>query len=162
MKKLIVADTGPLIALAKLELLHLLDKLFVDVFIPEEVFKEATSQCTRSDAKAIILYISTKEQPLKNIHNSFSESLKNHLDQGEIQAISHAKKLACGVLMDEKRGRKIAHHYHIPVVGVIGILLQAKQLGLLKNIKPYLTKLLNNDYRLSKALITEALTLAGE
>ena len=64
--------------------------------------------------------------------------------------------------MDEKRGRQVATHHNIPVIGVIGFLLQAKQKGVIPEIKVYLKALQDVDYRLSGTLLDKALNLAGE
>ncbi len=162
MMPVVVADTGPLIALAKLQLLSLLTSIFSYVYVPEQVVFEATRQCERDDAQAILLFISRHSVRLENTENNWVVSLRLHLDEGEIQAIYHAKELSCGVLMDEKRGRKIASQYDIPVIGVIGILIEAKRLDLIDAVKPYLQKLIKYEYRLSKPLMAEALRLAGE
>lgn len=162
MKPVVVADTGPLIALAKLQLLSLLTSIFSHVYVPEQVLFEATRQCERDDAQAILSFISRHSVRLENTENDWVLSLRLHLDEGEIQAIYHAKELSCGVLMDEKRGRKIASQYAIPVIGVLGILIEAKAQGLIDSVKPYLQKLIKYEYRLSKPLMVEALRLAGE
>ncbi len=162
MKPVVVADTGPLIALAKLDFLSVLNTLFSSVYIPKNVLNEATRQCERSDAKLIATFASESSIPLDDVETDFVVSLRQYLDDGEIQAINHARDFHCGVLMDEKRGRKIAAQYHIPVIGVVGVLLQAKQQGLISDVKTPLKSLIKKEYRLSDKLVVEALRLAGE
>ncbi len=162
MKPIVVSDAGPLIALAKLNLLSLLPQIFSTVYIPQIVFEEATKNQQREDAQRIASFNSPQLKVVDNLENNFSESLKILLDDGEIQALSHAKALKCGVLMDEKRGRQVAMYHDIPRIGVIGVLLQAKQKNLIPEVKKYLKALQNVDYRLSGALLEKALELAGE
>jgi len=162
MKPIVVSDAGPLIALAKLDLLSLLPQIFSNVYIPKTVFEEATKNQQREDAQRIFCFKSPQVNVVDDLKNSFSESLKILLDDGEIQALSHAQVLNCGVLMDEKRGRQVAIQHNIPIIGVIGVLLQAKEKGLIPEIKMYLEALQNADYRLSRALLDKALGLAGE
>lgn len=162
MKPVIVADTGPLIALAKLQFLPLLTSLFSHVYVPEQVVLEATRQCERDDAQAILLYVDDCCVRLENTESDWVSSLRLHLDEGEIQAINHAKDLSCAVLMDEKRGRTIASQYGVPAIGVIGVLIEAKTQGLIEHVKPYLQQLVEYEYRLSDQLVAEALRLAGE
>lgn len=79
------------------------------------------------------------------------------LDAGEIQALALARQLNCGVLMDELRGRKIAAYHHIHLVGVLGVFMQAKQQGLISQVKPLIKQLEQTNYRLSQALIDAVL-----
>ncbi|MEA3643310.1 MAG: DUF3368 domain-containing protein [Lamprobacter sp.] len=89
--------------------------------------------------------------------------LRQVLDAGESAAILLAQALACRfLLIDERRGRAMARRRGIPVVGVAGVLLAAKRRGLLETVKPVLLALSHQGYRLSDALITEVLRLAGE
>ena len=71
-------------------------------------------------------------------------------------------KLNCAVLIDERLGRKIARSNAIPVVGVMGVLLQAKEKGKINAIKPLITQLLKHDYRLSERVIELVLQRAEE
>lgn len=162
MKPIIVSDAGPLIALAKLKLLDLLPSLFSIIYIPDTVFKEATKKQQRADAQDISDFVPQQCQLLDDRVNDFSRSLEIQLDKGEIQAITHARALYCGVLMDEKRGRRVARHHNISTIGVVGVLIQAKKQSLIPDIKTLLLKLQNFEYRLSKTLLAEALKLAGE
>lgn len=160
MKPVVVSDAGPLIALAKLNLLGLLPQIFSTVYIPKTVFKEATKNQQREDAQRIASFESTQLKIVDELDNTFSESLKILLDDGEIQSLAHAKALTCGVLMDEKRGRQVAIQHEIPIIGVIGVLLQAKHKGLIAEVKMYLQMLQDVDYRLSDALLDKALRQA--
>lgn len=162
MKPIIVSDAGPLIALAKLDLLDLLPQLFSIIYVPETVFKEASKKRERPDAQRIISFIPQYCRLLDDIDNDFSQSLKIQLDKGEIQAITHAKELHCGVLMDEKRGRRVAIHNKIPTIGAVGVLIQAKQKQLINDVKTPLLALKVAEYRISNTLFSEALKLAGE
>jgi len=86
----------------------------------------------------------------------------SHLDEGEAQALSLAHALGCGVLMDERRGRQTAIEQGLPLFGVLGVLLQARRLGKIGHIAPALNKMQTNGYRISQALVEQAMKLAGE
>ena len=65
-------------------------------------------------------------------------------------------------MIDERLGRVVAQQSAIPVVGVMGVLLQAKATGKIKNIGPLIEQLLQHDYRLSRRVIDLVLSKAGE
>jgi predicted nucleic acid-binding protein len=96
------------------------------------------------------------------IDTPFSRLLAAILDDGETQTLTLARQLDCGVLMDERRGRRVAHHYHIPVIGTLGVLLQAKKQGQLFAIKPLIEQLQASGYRFSQELLEYAVAAAGE
>jgi predicted nucleic acid-binding protein len=58
--------------------------------------------------------------------------------------------------------RKQAILEGIQPIGALGILLQAKKIQQIKEIKPLVNKLVENNIRISNALIAEALRLAEE
>ncbi len=164
MKPVIVSDTSPLIALAKLDHLDLLFASFIAVYIPESVYREATQDRYRQDSQKIHDFIET--QDAVTIHPGESGTKYNEfrhlLDEGESQALALAKKVECGVLIDERLGRLIAKQQQIPVVGVMGVLLQAKSVGKISAVKPLIEQLLLHDYRLSDRVIELVLHKAGE
>ena len=162
MKPIIVADTGPLIALAKLHHLDLLPAIFDAVYVPQTVYDEATQDNYRNDADTIDKFIQSYTTVCQTINNPFSQNISTILDAGETQALALAKQLDCGVLMDERKGRQIANHYQIHAIGTLGVLLQAKKQGKIKAIKPLISELQNVGYRLSPKLIEYALTKASE
>jgi len=164
MRKIIVSDASPLIALANLDQLELLFVSFSEVHIPQAVVHEATHDRYRNDSNVIYDFITENQRVI--IHNdqenqAYSE-YRNILDEGESQALALADHLACGILIDERLGRKIAKQHQIPVVGVMGVLLQAKSKGKIDSIRSLIEQLLENDYRLSERVIKLVLKRAKE
>ncbi len=108
-QKLIVADTGPLIALAVMDLLPVLTQLFEKVLVPEAVINEYLSDLTKAQSAKINTALSNKQITLvKVIDKEYCALLEELLDKGEAEAISLAKQYDAAVLLDEKSGRNIA------------------------------------------------------
>ena len=163
MGKVIVADTGPLIALALVELLPVLQKLFSDVYVPVGVLDEATKECSKPGAKAIKLAVEKGWIAVRPVEmgESFQELIEV-LDQGEAEALALAKQLNAVVLIDERRGRKVAIKHGIAVTGSAAVLIKAKKSGVVKKLKPLLEQLGKHGYRMSDALIAEVLNRVNE
>ena len=166
MSKIIVSDASPLIALAKLDHLELLFCLFSEVHIPNAVYLETTLTTQRRDTQRIIEFVKEYDEKQCFIHRDLKDhkylAFKTRLDEGESQALALASQLQCGVLIDERLGRSIAEQHSIPVVGIMGILLQAKAVGKIDLIKPLIDELLLYKYRLSTRVINIVLQRAGE
>lgn len=63
--------------------------------------------------------------------------MKQTLTRGEAEAILLSIELkADWTLLDEREGRKVAKSLRLKVTGILGILLKAKQLGVLKDLQP--------------------------
>jgi hypothetical protein len=80
------------------------------------------------------------------------------LDPGEAEVISLARiNIPCMAIIDEKRGRRIAHQvYGLPVKGTAGLLVEAKRRGLLNDLRSTLLELKRAGYYLSDAVIEGA------
>lgn len=160
--KLIIADSGPLIMLARSGLLDVLGQVAGNIVVPAPIFDECTHDNRRPGAAAIAAALASKQLavhaavapgPLGNIPS---------LDAGEISALALALELKQPVLMDERLGRQVAALHHIAVVGSAGILLAAKQKGLVPAIAPLLRQWQEWGYFLSPTLLTVVLERAGE
>ncbi len=66
------------------------------------------------------------------------------------------------LLIDDRRGRKVAKINHISTIGSLGVLLAAKKKGLITAVYPLLQQVENSDIYLSPQLITSVLEVAGE
>ena len=85
------------------------------------------------------------------------------LDKGETEAILLAELVNCRfLLIDERKGRAVAKKRGIPIVGICGLLLLAKEKGFISKVMPPLNNLLNIGYRISPKLISQVLDRAQE
>ena len=151
--------------MAKINCLELLFCTFAEVHIPNAVYLEVTAR-KRLDTQRIELFVEKYQHTQCFIHDDLSDDnyaiFKNRLDEGESQALSLASNLNCSVLIDERLGRRIAEQYSIPVVGIMGVLLKAKEAGEIDQIKPLIDDLILYKYRLSERVINIVLARAGE
>lgn len=157
----VVSDSSPLIALAAINSLDLLRALFGSILIPNEVYNEVVVRGRYpATAVATIPWITrrtvTDVQQVAQFRNA-------GLDQGESEAIALALELPANLLLvDEIAARKIARQHGLAITGVVGVLIYAKDAGLIVAIKPLLGKLVAAGFYCSPRLIAQALELAGE
>lgn len=160
----VISNTGPLIGLAKTGRLFLLKSLFKEVLIPPMVHRELLGKCGNESEQidsALQDFIQvTKLKPVA----PETEAVVADLDEGEKQAISLASSIEGDVLLllDDRAGREAAGIIKIPTTGLIGILLLAKEKGLVENIKPLIEETRNSGYWLSDEVFDIALRLAKE
>ena len=66
------------------------------------------------------------------------------------------------LLIDDQRGRKVAKINQISTIGSLGVLLAAKEKGLVREVTPLVRQIEKSDIYLSPHLIATVLELAGE
>ncbi len=130
---MIVADTGPLIALARVERLDLLTRLYTRVAIPPAVQAELAIESGQPGAVALAAELKAKRIVVQSPTDpNVVVELARVLDPGEAEAIALAEQRAPRfLLIDDAKGRRIARRRGIPVVGVAGVLIAAKSEGAL-------------------------------
>jgi predicted nucleic acid-binding protein len=86
------------------------------------------------------------------------------LDEGERAALALSISLApdCDVLIDERRGRLAAEAAGLQVLGTLGLLVRARQLGWVGPLRPLAELLLSSGYHLARPLVEETLAALGE
>ena len=160
---MIVSDAGPLIALAKTGLIGILKKLFKTVSIPEAVLAELAICDNKPGAKELKRILENEEWlKVEKIAVPRQSQLVLLLDPGEAEAIVLAQKKNTVLLIDEKRGRKIAVKYKVKIIGTGRILIAAKEKGYINNVTEFLGLLNNAGYRFSQDLLNKIIKLAKE
>lgn len=143
---IIVADASCLIVLQNIEELPLLQKLFGEVFITEEVEKEFGIDLPE--------WIKVKAVQDK----ARRDALSLILDAGEASAIVLClETVDATLIIDEKKGRRIALDLGLKITGTLGVVVRAKESGLIDSIENVLDKFENADFRISPGLRAEIL-----
>jgi len=156
---ILIADTSALIALSVCDSLQLLDDIFTKVVVPEEVHIEAIKS-SKPEAQLIKKYLQGKV--VKVDMNDFIY-LDGYVDAGETEAMKLYKTLSADkLLIDDKRGRKIAKLNDISIIGSLGVLIHSKQLGLIQEVKPRIDKIINSAIYLDASLIEHVLEISEE
>ncbi len=161
---IIVSNTTPIITLVKIDKLLILKELFGEVYIPKGVYEELISNNAFKEEAQVI----NKCEYIKvvTIKNELAVKLiqKNlGLDLGESEAIVLSEELNSDILIiDEKKGRTVAKSMDINVAGTLGLLIQAKDRGIITNIRVILDSLIESNIRISTKLYEDILNKAGE
>ena len=66
------------------------------------------------------------------------------------------------LLIDDKKGRKVAQINQIKTIGSVGVLIQAKKAGLIKHAKPSIDLIIASQIYMSTELINAVLAMADE
>jgi predicted nucleic acid-binding protein len=173
MNRIVIADAGPLIALARIGQLALLGKLFGSVSVTSIVADEVLQGGAFPDGAVLLQAFAQTWLQRVNVDSpsqlSQTKSLMNlyQIDAGEASSMVLAQQTQTEggqslLVMDDWRGRNAAQHARLPVLGSVGVLLLAKQQGQISHVKPLMLDLRQNGYFLSQRLIDCALQQAGE
>ena len=157
-----IVNSSPFIALGCINKISLLTELFSEVLIPREVYNETVVNGKNSDVLKGVKECS-KFKVVSATNIILMEFLNDHLDKGESEVIALAKELGITtVVIDEVRGRKIARRHGLNVIGSLGILVLAKNKGLISQIKQYIEQMEHYGIRIGKDLKDQVLQMAGE
>jgi len=156
-----VADTSPLILLAKVNRLTLLQDLYGDVLIPPLVAMEVRAKPDSTPPELDQFIGSGRIRVPQN--RAQVQRLSVHLGMGEAEAIALASELPGAVLiMDDAEGRRAAQRLGVRVTGVLGVLIKAKVRGIIPAIAPILDQLVAEGFWLSEAMRRSVLDAVGE
>jgi predicted nucleic acid-binding protein len=154
---IIVADTSPLISLALIGQLDLLDELFTGLFIPEAVWKELDNLADvflLPQVRRFKLNVRTLTKPL---------AISSNLGKGEREAIQLFDEInADEMLIDDGDGRQFAESRGILCTGTIGVLGEAKDLGLIPSLRPLFAELLAKKRYFALPLLNAFLSVNNE
>lgn len=159
---IVVSDSTILIGLVKIGKLHLLREIFSKIFIPEEVFKEVVERGKGKPGSKVIKAAAWIEvKPVKDkIQVSF---LLGSLEKGEAEVLVLARELEADlILLDEEKARKSAVIAGFEIMGLLGLFILAKNLGLIYEVRPLIDELMIKKFRISDIIIEKTLKKVGE
>nr|MBC7245066.1 DUF3368 domain-containing protein [Chloroflexota bacterium] len=154
----VVSNASPLINLARIGQLDLIRNLYDELVIPEAVWHEivvaGAEQPGANEVKAAA-WIKTRAA----VNRQLVQALQQELGSGEAEAIALALEIGSELLlMDEHLGREVAHHLGLRCMGLIGVLIEAKHKGFIREVKPHLDALRDvAGFRVSSVLYTRVL-----
>lgn len=152
---IVVSDTSPLTALMAVGKADLLKTIFHDVVIPQAVETEL-----RRSHPALPGWL--RVQALSDLNKA--RTYATTVDRGEAEAIALAEELhADHLLIDERKGRRLAQQQGVPVMGLLGVVLLAKRQGLITSARNLLNELDRDaGVYLTEELKNTALKMVGE
>ncbi|MBL4826761.1 MAG: DUF3368 domain-containing protein [Spongiibacteraceae bacterium] len=159
--KIVVADTTPLIVLSRLDLLDKIVAILGTVYVTSGVLQECTSNKKLPGAMKITSAIGRGVLSVSDDFNhGIVEELK--LDRGESEAIALALAYRCPLLIDEKKGRRIASELGVKIFGTGAVLVLAKKQGVIDFVAPLLNQLDDMGIYLSAKVKAQILKSSGE
>ena len=151
MPGIIVSDTSCLILLDKLGRISLLKSLYGKITVTKMVADEF--------GKVLPEFVEIENPENKN----YQKILQSFLDPGEASAMALAlEKEECLLIIDEFKGRREARQLGLNYTGTLGILIVAKEKGLIKSVTEIIKEIGKTDFRIGEKLINEVKRKSGE
>ena len=162
--KLIVADAGPLIALAVGAVLPQCLEMLGGLYVPEAVLQECVADV--SAPGALILQDLYRREQFQTVSTAtlapLDAAFAAGLGDGEIAVLAYAKAHGLLALIDERRARRAAARLSVAVIGSGTVLAQLKRQGYIDSVQPVLVAWAQHRYFISEQLQQDIQRLAGE
>jgi len=156
-----VVDAAPIIFLAKLGHLEFLRLNAEEVLVPTEVLKEIAAkqdEATEEVSKRLDGWL----KECKVVRSDLMRMLID-MDEGERSVLAQALQEGIdSVVLDDMEARRIARRLGLKPIGTVGLLIVARQRGLIGSLKTELDRLKALGFWLSEELYREALKAVGE
>jgi uncharacterized protein len=130
----VISDTSCISNLYQIGQLQLLTQLFQKIIIPQNVLKELND----FHSNDLIVELEKFQIILQDVINkSLVESIfSKGIHLGEAEAIALSIELHADILLiDEKEGKQVAQEFGIRTIGILGVILLAKQEKLIAEAK---------------------------
>jgi hypothetical protein len=158
----VVVNTSPLILLAKIGQLDLLARLYSEVIVPDAVWTELQAK-PGHETQQIEALIQASVLHRRQASSQHLSRVSSDLGRGEQEAIALAIQLQAGlVILDDQEGRRIARQESLSITGTIGVLIEAREKGLLPSIRHELDRLIEAGMWLDELFYHRVLQEFGE
>jgi predicted nucleic acid-binding protein len=156
-----ILDASPIISLGKIDALSIFESTHCKVRIPAQVISEILASSSHDPA---IRWVSKVP---KEIVLPFDAALPiietKNLGLGESAVISCCSNSpGWKAVLDDKVARSVARNLQIPVLGTLGIIGVAKQLGMIVEAKPLIQGLVKAGFHVKSTEVNKILEILGE
>lgn len=159
---IVVSNSTPLIALAKIDCFDLLRELFGAIVVPTAVYDEVVTHAQDRPGAAQIRQAGWIQTQVPADQTKV-DYLRADLDHGEAEVLVLAEQVSANwVLLDEPKARLAAELLGLKFMGTIGLLLLSKRMGKAERVRPLLDKLKMNKFHLAERVYQAAVHPAGE
>ncbi len=157
----VISNTSPFLYLYRIEIIHLLPKIFDEIWMPDAVKDElVTGRIKGYDVPNPAEY---KWLRIVNPKSMPSEWLALDLGAGELAAMALALEIPTRIiLLDDMLARRTAQAAGLQVWGTLKILLEAKSHGMVEKVEPCIARLTDAGMWVSADVKRRILNLAGE
>ena len=129
-----ILNASPLIILNKADLLHTVSTLSPKWLIPDGVYEEISK---KSDVEQIVSQMSFNARVERMNVTDINPVVSGwNLGRGESEVLSLALEENAGVVLDDLQARKCANVMEIPLIGTLGLVVKAKNTGIINKVKP--------------------------
>jgi len=156
-----VINASPLIGIGRIDCLGLLSQLVPLILIPERVLNEVATGLGKDASTARTLAWAA---PYRVADVSVPQHVAGwDLGSGETQVIALClQDRSRRAVLDDGDARRCAITVGTPMIGTLGVLLQAKRDGLITQVRPLTERLVRSGIYLDQSLIDRALARVGE
>jgi predicted nucleic acid-binding protein len=159
----VIAAAGPLIALARLQALDLLPRLFGQVLITPTVHEEILPPGDFPGTAALQAALEAGWLCCQAVSPTAERPLHPGVDPGEASVIALAlQEPDALLLMDDRTGRAAARRRGIPFLGTAAVIGLATLHGLIPAARPLLEQFRSVGYFISQEVIDAVLADIGE
>ena len=147
----VIVNSTPLLTLGKIGKLEILREMYQEIIIPQAVYKEVTEkEDTASKAILSACHDWIKVQTIKNEDEYAMYRAKLHAGEVEVMILAQQVPRADLVIIDDMAARKTAEFLKLPLSGTIGVLIKAKQKGIISEVMPIIGELEKNGFFISQ------------
>lgn len=151
MPKTVIADTTCFIVLSDIDELDLLQKVYTEIITTHTIAEEFGAVLPSW------IQVTSPKDRVREVE------LSQQVDKGEASAIALALEMPDSLLiLDDMKARRLARTLHLQLTGTLGVLIKAKQIGIIDVIKPTLIKIQASRFHISDELIEEVLRISQE
>jgi predicted nucleic acid-binding protein len=155
-----VINASPIILYARIGRLDVIERLAPRVIVPATVVEEIKAGIRKDrTAKDAAAWALRYQQPDISIPSSLE---RWNLGQGESQVISFCLQGERWAVLDDRMARSCISAHGLRMIGSLGMIFRARNLGLIDAARPWVYKLKDEGLYVEVSLVEKALSALGE